>query len=107
MSMGRTRRSSHSGPSVGMVPLRRRTRTAVIFMLASRINRLTITPAAMPGEASGVWRERLGRAELRFVHHALVAVGGMLDSVEQFTSLHRQQTLDGIGARRHLAFETV
>jgi len=52
-------------------------------------------------------RESLGGTELRFVHHALVAVGGMLDPVEQFVPLHRKQTLDGIGARGHLTLETV
>src|SRR5215471_16230482 len=91
MSIGRTRRSSQSGPSVRSVPAKRSTRTAVIFMPARSVLR----------------RQRGRRAELRLVDHPLVAIAGMLDAVVEVAPLDRQQTLNGIRAGRHVPFQSI
>ena len=54
-----------------------------------------------------MWRECVGGAQLRFVDDALVAVGGMLDPVEEVAAFDRQKALDGIGASRYVPLQPV
>src|ERR1700722_1897890 len=114
MSIGRTSRSSHSGPSVRMVPARRRTRTAVIFMPSLPDNPRTIAPGPETGE-QGDWRaagsvlgcECLGGSQLRLVHHPLVAVLRVLRPVEEVAAFDGEQTLDRVKSGGDMPFQPV
>src|SRR5690349_9139389 len=91
MSIGRTRRSSQSGPSVSMVPDSRRTRTAVIFIRGSPWLR----------------GHGLSWAELRLGDHAFMAILHVLHPILQIAPLVRQRALDRIGTRRHMPFQPI
>jgi hypothetical protein len=90
MSIGRTSRSSQSGPSVRMVPVRRR-RTPVIFM----------------GGGSVVRGERLGGPQLRLADHALVTVLHVLNPILQVAALVRQRALNRVRAAGDMALEAI
>src|ERR1700730_12021203 len=92
MSIGRTSRSSQSGPSVRMVPVRRKRRTPVIFM----------------GEGSSVVRgERLGGPQLRLADNALVTVLYVLNPILQVAALVRQRALDRVGTAGNMALQAI